>query len=357
MSRTAPLILFVLTVLTACADDTPTGPEERATPVTTATATARDVEDVERSIGRLVADARPSIAAETSGRIRAVNADIGDPVAAGDLLAEIDDEVQRIAVQSAQAERTRLQALLDNERRRVRRLEGLAERQSIAQDQLDEAETAVASLTAQLEAARARLEDAQYQLRQTRIVSPVDGRIEARLISVGDYVAPSMPVFRLIAGQALQARLPLPEHLQGGVSVGQPVELFVPARPEERISAEVSDIRPSVGEGSSAIELVVYVDDQPGWRAGGSVSARVILSRHEGVVVPPVSVVRRPAGDVVYVIEGQRVRQQPVTIGIRGAGWVEVLEGLQAGDRVAADGAGFLTDGARVTVESHGTTP
>lgn len=216
-------------LLVACGESEEAGSPERATPVTTTAVTTRQVERVELSIGRLRANTSPAVSAETGGRIRAIHADAGDAVEAGTLLAEIDPAVQQIAVSSSRAELARLQALLDNERRRVRRLTNLAEQQSIPQDQLDEARTAVETITAQIEAAQARLEEAEYNLGRTKIVSPVGGQIQARMISVGDYVTPGERVFELVSGQALRAFLPLPEHLQHEVEVGQPVRL--PFRP------------------------------------------------------------------------------------------------------------------------------
>ncbi len=349
------LALLVLpAALVACGDSAQTGASEQATPVTTTTVATRQVERMERSVGRLRANTAPSVSAETGGRIQAVHVDTGDGVAPGALLAEIDPEVQRIAVGSSRAELARLRALLENERRRVRRLTGLAEQRSIAQDQLDEAETAVETIGAQIEAARARLEDAEYNLGRTRILSPVSGHVQARMISVGDYVTPGMPVFELVSGGALRAFLPLPEHLQADVTIGQPVRLSVPAQPGAEIEAEVADLRPVIGEGSRAIELIVDLDDSQGWRPGGSVTARVILERHEGLVVPPTSVVRRPAGEVVYVADGGRAREHPVRLGLRGDGWVEIVDGIDAGQEVVVDGAGFLTDGALLDIRDSG---
>lgn len=347
-------LMAVCLLLAGCSDTEQAGPQERATPVTTTAVETRTVERDQLSIGRLRSNTSPTVSAETGGRIKEIHADAGDSVQSGDLLARIDPEVQRIAVNSSRAELARLRALLANERRRVRRLTGLAERQSIPQDQLDEAETAVESLGAQIDAAQARLEDAEYNLERTSILSPVSGRVQTRMISVGDYVNPGMQVFEMVAGQALRAFLPLPEHLQDDVAVGQPVRLSIPGRPETEIEAEVADLRPVIGEGSRAIELIVDLDNPQDWRPGGSVTARVVLERHEGLVLPLTSVVRRPAGEVVYVVDGDRARERPVRVGLRGDGWVEITEGVEVGQEIVVDGAGFLTDGALLQIRNAG---
>jgi len=354
MNPRLPLALLLALVLAACGESEQSSSSERATPITATEVQERQVERAERAIGRLRASTAPAVAAETVGRIIAIHADAGDEVEAGAVLAEIDAQVQRIAVNAAQAEIRRLQAMLENERRRVRRLSDLAEQQSVAQDQLDEARTGVESLEAQLESARSRLENAEYNLKRTQITSPVTGRVETRLVSEGDFVDAGVRVFDLVSFEALQAFVPLPEHLQDQVGLGQPVRLSIPARPDDALMAEVSDLRPAIGAGSRAIELIVDIDNPGGWRPGGSVTADVILEQHDGVVVPPTSVVHRPSGQVVYVLEGERVSERAVSVGLRGDGWTEIVEGVEAGERVAVDGAGFLTDGARVAVQSDG---
>lgn len=350
-----PLLLIVAAlVLSACGEDEASGPVERATAVTATEVQSQTVERTEMAVGRLRAITAPAISAETAGRIARIHADVGERVEAGDLLADIDPEVQRIAVSSARAERARLQALRANQQRQVQRFERLAAQQSVAEDRLDEAETQLESIAAQLEAAQARFEDAEYSLAQTRITSPVDGIVQARLVSVGDYVSAGARVYELVATGALRAFLPLPEHLQDRIAIGQSVRLSVPARPDEQLEAEVSDLRPIVGEGSRAIELIVDLDNLGNWRPGGSVTAQIVLEQREGLVVPPTSVVRRPDGEVVYIVDGERAKERKVQIGLRGDGWIEITDGVEADERVVVDGAGFLSDGALLDVKATG---
>ncbi len=70
------------------------------------------------------------------------------------------------------------------------------------------------------------------------------------------------------------------------------------------------------------------------------------------LMVPEQSVVLRPAGKVVYALEGNVARQRVVETGMRQDGLQQIVKGLAAGETVAADGAGFLTDGAAVTVRA-----
>ena len=104
-----------------------------------------------------------------------------------------------------------------------------------------------------------------------------------------------------------------------------------------------------VGATSNAIEAIVPFQYPGTWMPGASVRGRVVVARRErSVVVPEISVVQRPAGEVVYTIENDTAREHVVRTGVRRDGWIEILEGLEAGAKLATDGAGFLTDGAVV---------
>lgn len=339
-------------LLAACGDDGDSVPTERATAVTVAWPESRTVERVEVSIGRLEAAAAPVIAAETPGRISRIHRDVGDSVEVGDLLAELDARTQSLAVSAAEAELRRLGAMLENQRVQVARLQSLAERQSISRDQLDQAETQVQVYSAQQEVAQSSLDEAKFNLERTRIVSPVSGRIQSRMVSGGDYVAVGRTLFAVVSPQVLRAILPVPESFQEVLEVGQPVRLAIPSRPGEWIEQGIGEISPVVGVGSRAIELMIDLDNPGGWRPGGSVNAELVLARREGIVVPPSAIVRRPAGTVVFVYDGdERVTQQVVELGVRRPEWVEVLSGLDSSHPVVVDGAGFLSDQARVEVQ------
>jgi RND family efflux transporter MFP subunit len=350
-SRWQVLAAVMAIVMTACGgakDKAPTGP--MAVPIGTAEARVRTVERTESTVGRLEAPSVPTVAAETSGRVLKVLRDVGATVAAGDTLAVLDDSTQRFAVETAHASIERLEALLVNQKLTVQRYEDLASQQSVSQSLLDDARSQRRALDAQLREARARLGDAELALEKTRILSPAAGTVQRRLISVGDFLSVGDPAFEMVSPQLLQAFLPFPERLTDALETGQRVRLKIPSRPDRGAAGVITEIRPKVGTGNRAIEAIVNLENPGGWRAGASVNATVVLAERQSVVVPAIGVVRRPAGEVVYVVQGDLVRQQVVETGITSKDDVEILSGLAGGETIAADGAGFLTDGAHVSV-------
>ena len=332
----------------ADSDGAPT-PVVRATPITVARAELKTVQVLETTVGRLETQATPAVAAETNGRIKEIRVSDGDSVANGALLGLLDDEIHRIQLQSAQAEIERLQALLDNQVLTVRRLTDLVRQKSASESLLDEAGAQQRALQAQLKNARAQHDDAAYQLDKTRIVSPIAGIVQRRLLSVGDYVTRGQPMFEIVQSDKLHAYLPFPETVAASLKPGQTAYMRLPGRDTQSLTGQVTDIRPMVGNRSHAIHAIVEFDNPGDWRPGGSITGVIVVAEREGsVTIPELAVVRRPAGEVVYVVDGDTVAERPVASGIRRDGWVEILEGLSAGDTVAKDGAGFLTDGARV---------
>lgn len=319
----------------------------RKTPVTLAQARLEPVQAVETTVGRLEATAAPALAAETSGRVVRLLVDGGSVVGKGQVLAELDGEPQRLAVASARASVERLEALLANQRRTVKRYQELRS-QAVSESMLEEAVAQQAAREAELNDARARLAEAEYRLDRTRIRSPVDAIVERRLISVGDYVSPGTPVVTIVGKDRLRAVLPFPERLSGQLVPGLPVTLEQPARPGAAVTGTITEVRPMVGTNSRAIEALVDLPAASDWPPGGSVTGRVVLAARDGVVVPAGSVVRRPAGDVVYVVTGDKVAERRITVGIRAGERVEVLSGVADGETVVLSGAGFLTDGALI---------
>ncbi|MGE0467584.1 MAG: efflux RND transporter periplasmic adaptor subunit [Steroidobacteraceae bacterium] len=349
------LLLSLLAALAGCGDGATDKPvaSVRAMPVTVIQARRERVEVVETTVGTLEALTVPTVAAETAGRIVKVLHDAGDAVESGAVLAVLDAEEQRSAVAAARAAVQRLEALADNQDVNVGRLQDLAKRQSVSQSLLDEAIAQQRALRAQQREAEAKLEEAARALRMTEIRSPTRAVIQRRLVSVGSYVAVGDPAFELVVPGLMRALLPFPEGVVGQLRVGQLVRLESPGVAGESLEAKISELRPMVGTNNRSVDAITAFANPGGWRSGSSVTARVVVDARDAIVVPTAAVVQRPAGMVVYTVKDNVAHQRVVRIGVVAEGSTEVMEGLQEGEVVAAEGAGFLTDGTPVTVRKE----
>jgi len=327
---------------------------EHATPITVTRAERKDLEVWESAVGQLEPKIAPMLAAEVAGRLIGVHIDVGDQVKRGQVLAEIDPGDYRLAKAAAQADIEQVQALLRVQKLQVNRLRTLVRKRAINQSTLDDAEAQLGALQAQLAGAHVRLQQAERSLTKTRILAPFDARVDSTQVSRGDYVKVGTPLFRIVTRAHLKARLPYPESLLPVLHPGLLVLLTSPSAPTLTLEAKVSEVRPSITRGSRSLQVIVNLDNPGPWEPGASVTGRIRVARHEGaVMVPENSVVLRPAGAVVYVLDGAVVRQRVVKTGLHQRGEIEILKGLAAGTVIAFDGAGFLTDGAPVEVKAR----
>lgn len=327
-------------LLTSCSKqaETPKKPGSPAAIITATQAKSQPVQVVEHSMGEADSATAPKVGAEVSGRIIRVATETGDPVKKGQLLAEIDatdyaTEVRRLEAQAAM------------QKKLTERHRDLASKGFVSAAKLDEMEALNV-------VNREQLARATQNLSRTRIVSPVDGRVDNRMVSVGDWIELGKPAFLLSTKEKLRIRLPFPETAASRIKVGQSVTLTTPTAPGNAMNGKIEQVRPAVGGSSRAFDAIVAVTNPGDWKPGASVNGTVVIEeRPNAVIVPETSIVLRPAGTVVYVIEDNLAMQRIVATGVRQSGIVEILNGLKAGETVAVDGAGFLTDKAAVTVK------
>ena len=315
-------------------------------------AESRTVQVVQKSVGVAETDTAPTVAAEVSGRVDQVLVDAGEAVKAGQILAKLDTRDIANASRIAESDVKRLEALAENQRKLTERNRQLAAQNFISPTRLDEIVSQEKALNEQLNGARANADNARRNLEKTRITAPVNGRLEARMISKGDFVTIGKPLFQISTEKNLRVRLPFPESVVTLIKIGQPVQLTTPTSPDKVMEGKISEIRSVIGSANRAFEAIVEVSNPGDWRPGASVNGAVVVAERPGaVVVQEISVVQRPAGMVVYVVKDGKAAQRIVQVGERRDGMAEIVSGLTAGDLIATDGAGFLTDKANVVIK------
>lgn len=346
-------LFLIISSLLACGKKSAETSEQKSqrTIIGTTLSSVQSLEIREESLGTLEGLVDPTIAAEVAGKVIQVLAHPGNTVKKGDVLAYIEATDYNLQSTEAAAEVARLEALIANQRRIVDRNQTLVQKNFISQHALEEVTTQQAALQQQLDGAKARAQIVARARNKTKLVSPVDGVVQKQIVSAGDYVKVGDPVLQIIGKQKLRAHLPLPERVASQLHPGVKVRLSTPTS-DVKVVSEVRELKPLISETSRAMDVVADVHQQAGWQPGASVKGEIILGQHtEAVVVPEESVVLRPSGEVVYIVKNNIAIQKLVKTGLRQDGMVEILEGLNAGEVVATDGAAFLSDQAKVTVK------
>jgi membrane fusion protein, multidrug efflux system len=363
------LLPFLVAMLAACgkpADEKPkSGPPP--TLITVTQVSQGNFEVVEETLGTLEALADPKIGAEVAGRVTQVLARAGQAVKAGAVLAVIDPGDTALQSRADEAEVRRLEALAAQQGRLLERQQALVEKGFLSKNAGDDVAAQRAAVIAQLDAARARADSSRRNLGKTQVRAPIDAVVDAQIVAAGDYVKVGDPLFQLVAAKKLRAHLPFPESAAARLKPGMSVRLTSPTAPGRVYESRIHDIRPGIAEGSRALDVLADIDNDGGLRGGGTVNAVISLAAKAGALtVPEQSVVLRPAGKVVYIIEAEgeqkKARQKVIKAGAKRGGRIEVLEGLAGGETVALDGAGFLTHNATVAIKepakvSPGGTP
>lgn len=351
-------ILLLLTIalsLGACskADSADANPDSdiRAILISTSKVKVVDLPIWLETVGQVHSRAAPTLAAEVTGRITMVDADTGDVIEEGQLLAETDTSTLLLQQQAAQAGLERLDVHIANGERRVERIEKLSAKNLSSQTQLDDANEQLAAYRADYKAAVAQLAIVEDSLAKSRVVAPVAGVIQRRHITTGDFVTRGQALFEITRPDQLQAWLPYPEAVALQIRIGQTAKIYSPLTPGEYAPGEITDLQPTVGLGSRAVMAIVDLEDPGKLRPGATLSGRVLVeTRQQAVMVPNISVVRRPAGELVYVIHDGKAEARLVETGYNEGNLVEIVSGLGKNETIATDGAAFLTDGTHVKI-------
>ena len=349
------LISLAALLLNACGGKDSTNTDAtangKAVLISTQRAETRDLPIWLETVGQVHSLSAPTLAAEVEGRITTVTADTGDIIEVGQLLAETDTSTLLLRQQAAKASLERLEVHIANGKRRVERLEKLSAKNLSSQTQLDDATEQLQAYQADLKAAVAQLAIVEDSLSKSRIVAPVSGVVQRRFITSGDFVKRGQALFEITRPDKLQAWLPYPETVALKVRIGQTAKIYSPLTPGVFAPGEITDLQPTIGDGSRAVMAIVDLKNHGDLRPGATLSGQVLVeTRTQAVMVPNISIVRRPAGQLVYIISGDKAEAHLVETGHSEGGFVEIVDGLNGGETIAVDGAAFLTDGAMVKI-------
>ena len=314
-------------------------------------AETRDLPIWLETVGQVHSLSAPTLAAEVEGRITTISADTGDRIEVGQLLAETDTSTLLLRQQAAQAGLERLEVHIANGKRRVGRLEKLSSKNLSSQTQLDDAREQLEAYQADYKAAVAQLAIVDDSLEKSRVIAPVSGVVQRRFITTGDFVKRGQALFEITRPDQLQAWLPYPETVALRVRIGQPAMIFSPLTPGVFAPGKITELQPTIGDGSRAVMAIVDLEDPGDLRPGATLSGKVLVETRPGaVMVPNISIVRRPAGQLVYVINGDKAEARLVETGHNEGDFIEITSGLSGGETIATDGAAFLTDSASIKV-------
>lgn len=299
------------------------------------------------SVGSLVATQGVHVNNEVAGQIRAISFTSGQRVEEGEVLVQLDDSVDRADLEGLIAER-RLAEL------QFKRMERLYKQKSASRADYDEA-------LAKLDRARAQVAAKRAVIAKKKIRAPFAGLLGIRQVDVGEYLAPGSQVVSLQALDPIYLDYSLPEQHIGKLREGQPVELTVQAYEDTVFKGRISALNPGIDPGTRSVRIRATLNNPHGrLRPGMFAEVRTQLPERENVLtVPRTAITYNPYGDSVFVIqegEGENegdliVQRRQVETGNVREGRVEVIAGLEAGERIVRAGHQKLRNGQTVQID------
>lgn len=299
------------------------------------------------------------ISTSVEGLVSAVHFDSGATVKKGDVLLQLDPELEEAAYEQAEAQAVQAAGEVKDAKRRLHIAESLAKRNYGPQNEVEAREAEVEIDTATHNSYRAEKKRRAVILDRHTLPAPFDGVISKRMVEVGQWVTPGTAVFELVAMKNFRVDVPVPQDYYARLLEGADVSLEVDTLPGEDIPAKIGALIPVSDPDARTFTLRVLPtrDDIP---ITPGMSARVLVSLDTGkrdVAVSRDALIRYPDGRVtVWVLkeEGDKisVTERRVEIGLAFDGLVQVLSGLKEGERVVVRGNESLREGQTVRLAS-----
>lgn len=366
-----------------------TGPVQvRVAPVV-----SREVQRVVESVGTLYPFDETVISAEIEGRIDAVNIDLGDRVKQGQVMVHIMDEEQRylLAQMEAQLRQSmerlglrdenekvkdiretpdarRAHAELFDAEQRYGRVRSLVDQGIGSKSDLDQAEARFKAMQAaydsslyqvrnvlqEVERYKAQLDLQRKKLRDATVKAPFAGSVKDRQVTLGQYVRPNTPLLTMVKTDPVRLRLEVPERMAPWIRTGQTAEVSLEAFADRKFTARIWRIAPTVDQ-SKRTFLVEALIDNPNdeLKPGSYARARVPTNKVERIrLVPTRAVTYLFGSNKAYVVKNDdTIDARELKLGDRYDQEVEIVEGINEGERVATTQLTRLDTGIKVRIQ------
>ena len=277
-----------------------------------------------------------------------LNADIGDRVQAGQVLALFDTATLKQELAQAQAQEARAQAALAQAKRNAARAGKLVQERAVSVSDSEQSASAAREAQAALDGAVAARKLAQLRLGYAEVRAPVAGVVVSRPAQVGMTAGIGSPLFVLQVDGALEWQAQVSPEDGQRLKVGTPARVTVGAA---EVGGRVRLFAPDADAQSRRVVVRVALDSHADLRANLLLRGRFLLGKEEVWTIPAAALVREDGHDFVVLVEADnRVRRQALTLGERLGDRVVVLDGLPQGARFVLRGGSFLQDGDVVRV-------
>ena len=304
------------------------------------------------STGTVRAAESAQLSAQVLASVIGVNAREGDRIHKGQVLVLLDDAQLRAgmdraaaAVTAAEKETAGADASYNLAGATVKRYENLFSKKSVSPQEFDEVQARYEEAQARVDAAhaaqaqaRAALTEAKTMQGYTRLLAPFDGVITEKRVEVGNIASPGMPLLTVENTGRYRLEANVNEMDIRAVRLGMKTPVRIESLTPEPILAKVTEIVPAADPASRSFTVKLDLPAMPNLRSGLFGRINISKGNHDVMLVPRTAVVNRGQLQAVYVVGGDQVATlRYITLGHPQENRVEVLSGIEAGERLIAD--------------------
>ncbi len=290
--------------------------------------------------GNLIGNNEVSVASETSGRVVEVFVKVGDNVKKGQVLMQVDDELRKANLMSAEANFVKAKSDFE-------RVEKLLKDRATSEQQLDNVRLAY-------KLAEAQLITAKRQLSDTKITSPIDGVITARPIDIGAMVQNGVIVATIVDVSVLKARINVAEKTVFALKNGDKAVITTDVYPGVQFTGTVYSISAKGDEAHTyPVEVAVKNIAANPLKSGMFANVKFPdLPARKTLMISRFAIVGSIKEPKVFVIENNVAKSRPVVVGAQSGDFVEIVQGLHQGEVIVVAGQNNLADNVAVAIQA-----
>jgi RND family efflux transporter MFP subunit len=346
-------LLCIAVALTACKEKTEIMEQIRA--IKTITVNEQATEQIRKLSGLVAAVDSSGLSFQVGGQVESVEVDIGDRVKKNQVLAVLDPEPYQLEVDAVGAELVKARANVVNTKSEYDRQQRVYEQGAGAKSDLDSAEYNYRAARSAVDYQIARLDQANRNLRKTKLLSPYDGTIAWRAVNPHEEVKVGQKVFEIDAKGAMEVQLAVPETNIDRIHIDDPATITFPTLPGESAKGRISFIGSAAVKANAFPVKVELIDPNEKVKPGMTAEANLSMkdeNQQPGYLVPFQALLPAPEANSGYafVYDPETSTVKKTAVRSRGSEQKKVIvyEGLAAGDIIAVAGVSFLADGMKV---------
>jgi membrane fusion protein, multidrug efflux system len=302
--------------------------------------------------GALFAKESVVLSNKMPGYVNKVLVDFGDKVKAGQVLAEMEREELELQVDAADSAVKQAQATYIRAQGEYERAQQLFAEQIVPPQRRDAAEAEYKVAQAAVRSAEKALAITQKRLRDTRVVSPVDGFVQQRFVNAGEYLAAASKLLEVVIVNPLKLRTPVPERYARLAHIGLPLRIEVDALPGESFNGTLTRIAAGVDHATRSLLVEGEIPNPDGkLRPGYFAHITGVMGEEVALFIPKAGLYRFAGVDRIFVITGNTVSSREVKSGVEQESLVEIAEGLSEQEAVAVSSLDRLADGMTVQTQ------